>query len=501
MMLKKTPFYPLLFATYPVLALAAHNIHEIVLGDIWRSLVVSLLLAGVVLALARLLLGDWHRAALVTVLVLLLFFSYGQVYSVLKNIQVGGSLPFRHRSLGLVWGGLLFIGIIWAWRWLKDPAAWTGWLNLLSALLLIYPLVVIGQDRLNRVTAARRSAESAGLSVPVSAAGPDVYYIILDGYGRHDLLKKKFGYDNGDFIEGLRQRGFYVADCAQSNYGFTELSLASSLNYDYLDSLPSDFANEDSFDQLIQHGRVRTFFEAQGYRTVAFATGFAWTEWKDANFFFAYDTPAGSLNDFETLLAQTTLLRIPLDVTQLKSAINIANTRRARTLSALDHLKAVPDLKGSKLVFAHIVAPHKPYFFGPHGEPIHLDEETATIEQRRQAYADQARYISQAILGVVDSIQSQSKTPPIIVIQGDHGPDDDLVTPQERMQNLNAYFLPGIDASKVLYPTITPVNTFRVILNTYFGQNLPLLKDRSLYFRFEDRAKPELVPNTCISQP
>jgi hypothetical protein len=82
--LKRFPVFPFLIAAYPVLALGAYNIFEISVGDIWRPLVVSLALAEI-LAGARLLLRDWHRcAAMATAIILLLFFSYGQVYSELK---------------------------------------------------------------------------------------------------------------------------------------------------------------------------------------------------------------------------------------------------------------------------------------------------------------------------------------------------------------------------------------------------------------------------------
>ena len=44
----------------------------------------------------------------------------------------------------------------------------------------------------------------------------------------------------------------------------------------------------------------------------------------------------------------------------------------------------------------------------------------------------------------------------------------------------------------LLYPTITPVNTFRIVLKHYFNADLPLLEDKSFYstydrpFRFFD---------------
>src|SRR3970282_1068515 len=76
---------------------------------------------------------------------------------------------------------------------------------------------------------------------------PDIYYIILDGYARDDILRKFYQLDNRDFLDRLGELGFYVAGCAQSNYAQTQLSLASSLNFAYLDSLGDDFhAGNDS---------------------------------------------------------------------------------------------------------------------------------------------------------------------------------------------------------------------------------------------------------------
>jgi hypothetical protein len=49
---------------------------------------------------------------------------------------------------------------------------------------------------------------------------------------------------------------------------------------------------------------------------------------------------------------------------------------------------------------------------------------------------------------------------------------------REGMRILNAYYLPLKDCDLV-YDSITPVNTFRVIFNCYFGTNYKLLEDKS----------------------
>ena len=49
------------------------------------------------------------------------------------------------------------------------------------------------------------------------------------------------------------------------------------------------------------------------------------------------------------------------------------------------------------------------------------------------------------------------------------------------MTNLNVDYLPGGGEAN-LYPSISPVNSFRVIFNTDFGGQLPLLTDKACNF-------------------
>ena len=68
---------------------------------------------------------------------------------------------------------------------------------------------------------------------------------------------------------------------------------------------------------------------------------------------------------------------------------------------------------------------------------------------------------------------------PIIILQADHGPVHAWTSPTtdeyriRRFRILNAYY-PAMDG---LYESITPVNTFRLIFNEYFGGNYEMLDD------------------------
>ena len=498
--IKRMPLYPFFFIAYPVLALLGFNINEVESSVLWRPLILLLLSAIILFVLLWVLLRDWHRAAVLLSVVIFFFFTYGHAYLYLKKIDIAGFIVGRHRYMLPLWLAVGVFTIWWLVRRLRNPQALTPMLNLVSIFLLIYPsfqVISFSIKRAQTQKVALQAAQAKGATLPLGYA-PDIYYIILDAYGRADVLKEMFGYDNSPFLKALESKGFYVPKCSQSNYAQTMLSLTSSLNFNYLDaltnSLTADTDTRAPLRALGQYNNARKFLASQGYNIVSFATNFPVSEWKDASYFLS--PPPNGMNDFEIMLAQTSLWRAPMDMTDEPPERISAAWYRRRTLSALGQLeKTVPNVPSPKFVFAHLVIPHHPFVFGPNGEELNsIEAGVPPFEEYKVGYPNQVTYINKRILAIVDLILKTSPKPPIIVIQGDHGPAPfDVI--QRRMKNLNAYYFP--DNTEGLYPTITPVNTFRVILDKYFGQNYPLLKDRSLYSAYDIPYNYQEVLNDC----
>jgi len=494
------PLYPLFFAVFPVLSLMGNNINEVEPVFLWRPLIFLVLVSSILLVVFRFLSKDLHRSAVLFSIITFLFFVYGHVYFYLKKIEVGGIIIGRHRQMVPLWIGLVALAIWWVTRVLRNPQSLAPILNMTSIFLLIYPSFQIISYVMQKESAERTDLEVAqlkGSSLPLGYA-PDIYYIILDAYGRQDVLMDMFGFDNSSFVNSLASKGFYVAKCSQSNYGQTMLSLTSSLNFDYLDSLTSALTPETDkrapLRALGQYNNARNFLDSQGYNIVSFASNFPVSEWKDADYFLT--PPPRGMSDFEIMLSQTSAWRIPMDLVDESPEKKSADWYRRRTLFALEQMQeTVPDVPSPKFVFTHLVIPHHPFVFGPNGEG--LDYETSGVpefDEYKVKYPDQVTYINKRMEAIVDLILRSSVNPPIIIIQGDHGPAPFDVA-ERRMKILNAYYFP--DNHQGLYPTISPVNTFRVIFNKYFLQDHPLLEDKALFSAYDIPYNYVEIPSDC----
>jgi len=494
---------PLLLSLGPILQLYSINAAELGLGDVLRSLLVSGLFALIVVILLRLILRDPLKASLVASPFILIFYLFGDLSDWLQA-QTGMG-PVRTDYVLLAFVALLLF--IWGWRvsrGLKGSQTVNTYFILLSLLLFLNSA---GRSIVNLVNqGAFSGAARTRVEVDQAPAGddrPDVYYIILDGYGRQDILQEFYKFDNSELVEGLRARGFYIADQSSSNYIQTMLSLTSSLNMDYLQTLiEQGKVTENRYEliDVLQHSEVRNVLAGQGYEMISFRN-----EYKavvpDAEVF--YENDVSGVTAFESIVLDHSLARALKAWKPFNDAIiGMPYRMHAQTiLSTFQHLKETPELDGDYFVYAHVIAPHPPFVFDDRGnfiehyEPFTLNDANYFIKDHSRGgyisgYRKQVQYVNALLLDTVDAILANSKTPPIIILQGDHGPGAYLhwgslesTVPAERFGILNAYYFPD-GGYEMLYSGISPVNSFRVVLNQYFGGDYDLLPDKHYYSKW-----------------
>ncbi len=510
--LTRFPWFLILFTFYPLLFLWAENISQVDPTVVIRPFLFTLIGSAILYGMLYLVFRDGIKAALITSLLLIAFFSYGHIYYEGRAIPALRILS-HHTTLVplyLLLFGLAILGILR----LKKYESLVIYLNGISLFLVALQAIELGYAYIRSSYAAGQPVKvQSGLALTTAPKDlPDIYVIVLDTYMRSDALKQDLGYDNSAFINQLTQMRFYVAACSRPNYTFTYASLSALLNMRYV---PQAYANDDpskfsdsGFWSILKNDEVRKQLKSAGYKTVAFQEEYPLLEFDDSDVLIGRNHSSIKFNylyPFEIMYRQSTAAII-LNALDPKGRISqyfqvkpasqrtnsvdlsgIAGELRDQvaahiisTQFMLDHITDVPAIAGPKFTYAHLIIPHLPYVFGPDGEimtdPGYYGGDLGTPINRTYAekgYVNQIQYIDKRIVPILKTIISKSKNPPIIILMGDHGLEG-----ANRQTNLLAFYLPK-NGNVKLYPTISPVNTFRLIFDEYFGANYPLLPDQT----------------------
>ncbi len=501
------PPYPFLFAFAPIVGLFADNYREVPPLDLLRPVVASSAFVLMAYLFSYGISRDTRKSALLAAVVVVVVFAYGAVRSVVPDEAL------RTRYYLLSWlalgtGGYASCAVVLrhARTTLTHLTLALNWIGfaVVAGPLVMAAVLAMSSPRVDpvvgRVAHGERGSEFE--SVAEVAALPDIYYVVLDAHGREDVLKERYGLDAVALVDALRQKGFYIADRAVSNYTWTNLSLAATLNLTYLDDFVARVGavpnSRDGFSaasahlyDYIQDSTLRRFLEGRGYRVMGNSSNYNVTR-----AFHTREFPLPfALSEFERTLLENMAVE-PILARFHKSP---HDGKRRSILLALEQLPRVAAMASPKFVFVHIAAPHSPFMFDADGGtvPRHqvYDGTMWHQEQRllpgwakwyREGYASQVQGLGHHVETAIDGILANSARSPIIIVQGDHGPrlglTDGVETSdiEERFGILSAFYLPG-DAKNKLYPSMSSLNTFRLVLSEYFGADYPLLEDRSYF--------------------
>jgi hypothetical protein len=319
---------------------------------------------------------------------------------------------------------------------------------------------------------------------------PDIYIIVLDAFGRPDILEKHYGFSVQPFVQDLQQQGFHVFSKSHSNFSTTAYSLSSELNFTYLDQesvgLGADYPSPIAYPliSLRENNRLARFLKLQGYQVVNIFGG--------GDFTRRFSVTDLSLGSSEGVNGSTYLFlrHTPVNVIAPNwLQIPELDRRRTAVLDALKDMRQLhTQLKHPSFVMVHLLCPHDPFFLDENGGRPYQDPHFDWQGNREFAkgYAGQAKFLAKQVSEITAEIIKNSPTPPVIIIQGDHGPaplaDSFPEQCAQRYPNLCAMHLPDKNYQQ-LPEDITPVNYFRYLLNRYFDTNLEILPNHSYHPR------------------
>ena len=481
---------PFLFAFASLLQL--NYIASIVVApDQFLRLLVSLWL-GIALLIwpAYWLMHDWEWAALLLTILVVGFSSSSSFFtSVLIFILI----------LGVCW--LAFI------RLRRMKIRLTHFMYILAGTGIFFTvyavvLVAVMLSRIPWMTYKESVAEARNYSFETLSSPsvkPDIYYIVVDGYARSDILQEMFKFDNSKFIDDLRDEGFIVPVSNRSNYPATPLSIASTLNMDYIQALAPTLNKSPHrwlMAPFIDHSRVRALLESQGYKTVSLSSNWTISDNVTTDVYL-HPFPV-MLTDFEGFVLDMTPLQLSEPILESFASLPTADSHREVIRYNFETLAALANMPGPKFVFAHIISPHPPFVFDREGKPVDsqysftfqdASEFPGSLKEYPHRYVEQVQFVNDHLEKMIGTILAQSQTPPIIILQADHGSGmlTDLTSAErtcirERFSPFAAYYLPGLDGG-VVPSDISNVNIFRIIFNNYFKATLPLLESRQYFYK------------------
>ena len=508
--LKKGLFviHPILFAMFFILNLYSANVAEVSTSDIMIPLASVLGFALLLLLLAWLISRDAKKAGIIAAIFIVMFFSFGYVSS-----DTGG-WGISYKVLLPIWVVLILCGSYLIAKTRRDLHKLSVVLSIVAVTLVIVPTVnIVGSEikAASQDITTTDNIDTNGVDLEKTDTLPDIYYIILDRYASASTLEKVYDFDNSEFLDYLSDKGFYVAPGSSSNYPETHHSLASSLNMKYINYLTEELGEEFSDLRptytMLQDYEVSHFLKSEGYKFIHVGSWWEPTrknELADININY-WEIPEFSMTLFKTTMLYPFALessRLPLWLqSPFLEELRIGQWHRVPYI--FDQLAEIPNIKEPTFVFAHMLVPHPPYVFNRDGS--YLTEEEAGTRSIQVNYIDQLVFSNSKVRELIDELLSSSKVPPIIILQADEGPypegEDkwegkgeweepigwEEATEEElrvKMRILSAYYLPNVNGD-VLYPSITPVNSFRLVFNLYFDTDLELLPDKN-YAYYKD---------------
>jgi glucan phosphoethanolaminetransferase (alkaline phosphatase superfamily) len=508
------PLHVLFLAIFPVMFLYTVNAKEMNFSAVLPAAAADILLAALIFTASLLIIRNVIKAGFTSSIILLWFFSYGRIYGIIGK-NPGVNLHYFMLPVTLLFVAAAVFVVLKTGKkeagQMKELNMWVNYVTLSLVFLLGVQsaMSIISHERVHILPAgfAQDTAPAPG----AEAKYPDIYYIVVDAHSRSDYMKRVFDYDDTDFKAQMKEMGFYIPEKAHSNYPATLLSFASFLNYDYLDSI--NRLDRNSSDLVVLKDDIKAkrgiqYLKDKGYTFIIFPSAFTTNAMKDGADYVM--TPRGiNPTEFEQILSKTSALSGILTVLGNGEPPEYGAERKTIRYD-FEELPKVAKMPSPKIVLDYIVCPHPPFLFDRDGRdvknsgPIDLSDGNhcgVPHDKYIAEYGEQAMFVDKMILETVKKLKQNMSSNSIIIIHGDHGDGANLDWENladtnfgERLSIFLAYYLPG-DGAKLLYPSISPVNNFRLILKYYFNEKINLLQDRSYFckwskpFDFIDKTK------------
>ncbi len=446
------------------------------------------------LPVLKIIFSSYAKAATLLLFLMLFFYPFQYLHDSLKRF-----LPWLSRYSILLPVILLLISFL-VFYLLRTKSTFKRFLlavNTIFALLVLSELSELGYrfatgaDKENFVVDPKQDIRNQYISCD-TCIKPDIYFLLFDEYTNSKTLKSDFNFENRFLDDHLHSRGFKIIYHSTSNYNITPISIASLLNMNYLSGLHNEKVELRRFLRgvyTINHNAFTPFLKKEGYEINNYSL-------------FDLDQASAKVDPFvlrfrdEFLFGVTFFHKARRDIGWAIKKFFKDSSLSKRTVQLMEgdlqrisetYKGAIHEAKKNKVLpqftYCHFLNTHGPWYFDSVGNrlpAIHSAMET----DNRNDYVNNIIYANKSfIIPIIDSINYNARRPYVIILQGDHGFTQNPGHKEQLVfENLNAWYFSDMQY-KSLNDSLTSVNTFRIILNKYFGQKLEMLHDSTIYLR------------------
>lgn len=394
--LMSQPIAPYFFGLYFVIYQSSNSFSSFILADAFLFIIIYCLVIGLIITLlAKLFLLRNTTISILVFAILFLFSDYFR-YEIKNQLSI---FSFRNRQYSVYLFFFIALLVYIEHKIMLRNKGLNRIINKWCNLFLFFLMLI---DLGNGIYNNYREHTMDGRTGRLIKKDIGIVWILMDQYPSTASLQQYFNYTDplDSFLIG---KHFILLETIKSRYGATLFSLNSIFNYD--DSIrPKSFAS--SIHRLQRSKWIADIdYNDEKFLNLDFLT--IGDHGKLMDLFYFPDTYGkqllyGSLF-FNAVVAQKTM-----EVDQYNTSVN-------KSLDSV--LRKDPDRY--KLIWAHFLIPHMPYFRNRHGELLKNNgeaHEAATAKSEYIEYLEYGNTLIEALLKEHPVLQNK-----IVIISGDHG--------------------------------------------------------------------------------
>lgn len=443
--------------------------------------VLALALAGSLAAKLALRSVPAYRIILVAASASFMAFSYGEIKALVGN---------NSASLSIACWALATILVGFVVGTLSKRTAFLPTMIIVGMVYMVPAAIGLVEAR------PQHLADEGAAALSLTARNtPNVYWIVLDGYPRADVLQQFFDFDNAPFLQGLRDLNFVVYDRALASFPETIFSISSTLSLGFLVNGTGSSIRMPPPAELYPIVRGQSVvvhtIRSMGYRYIHFQNGYDnLTQCpKEGAVCIKGNVKEGAENVQFDELDVAILSKTPLiDIIARGNAVGAIDETpflRGSVQDLTDKLASVQahGRGGPFFLYGHILAPHPPIRFRRDcSTRMAAPDLLSWNAAEKPAFLEQLVCVNREATDLVGRLV-RSDPGAIIVVQSDHGtafrgqfkkPFDawNELDLKERFGALNAIRMPP-SCSNYAQGSVDLVNTFSRVLSCISDTSLP----------------------------